>query len=79
MPLCRSLTGAQRDVEVAEPARRDVERRQVAADHATVEDDRRVGATDVGLEELDDRVAARLLLAVAREANVHRQLAGPRE
>ena len=33
----------------------------------------------VGLEELDDRVAAGLLLAVAAEADVDRQLAGPRE
>ena len=49
------------------------------ADHAAVEDDRRVGAALVGLEELDDRVAAGLLLAVAAEADVDRQLAGPRE
>ena len=51
----------------------------LAADHAAVEDDRRVRAALVGLEELDDRVAAGLLLAVAAEADVDRQLAGPRE
>ena len=47
------------------PRTRDVEARHVAADHAAVEDDRRVGAALVGLEELDDRVAPGLLLAVA--------------
>src|SRR5581483_9627435 len=71
--------GAERDVEVGEPARRDVERRQVAADHAAVEDDGGVGAALVAREEVDDRVAADLLLAVAAEADVHRQLAGERE
>ena len=71
-----ALAGAQLEVEVDEPARRDVERRQPALDHARVEDDGRVGAALVGLEELDDRVAAGLLLAVAAEADVDRQLAG---
>ena len=71
-----ALAGTQRDVEVDDAARREVERGHVAADHAAVEDDRRVGAALVRLEELDDRVAAGLLLAVAAEAHVHRQLAG---
>ena len=59
----------------AEAARRDVERRHPATDHAAVEDHGGVGPPLVGLEELDDRVAARLLLAVAGEANVDGQLA----
>ena len=71
-----ALAGSQRDVEVDDAARRDVERGNVAADHAAVEDDRRVGATLVRFEEVDDRVAAGLLLAVAAEAHVDRQLAG---
>ena len=66
-------------MEVRHAARRDVERRDVAADHAAVEDDRRVCAALVGLEELDDRMPAGLLLAVAAEADVHRQLARARE
>ena len=61
------------------PARRDVERGHVAPDHAAVEDDRRVAAALVGGEEVDDRVPAGLLLAVAAEADVDRQLAGLRE
>ena len=69
-------TGPKGHVEVRQPSRRDVERGHVAPDHAAVEDDRRVGAALVGLDELDDRVAARLLLAVAAEADVHGQLAG---
>ena len=74
-----ALAGAQRDVEVGEPARGEIERRHVAPDHAAVEDDRRVGAALVRLEEVDDRVTAGLLLAVAAEANVHRQLPGLRQ
>ena len=67
------------DVEVREPAGRDVERRQTATDHDAVEDDPRVGAAFVALEELDDRVAADLLFAVAAEADVHGQLALQRQ
>ena len=40
-----------------------------------VEDDACVGTAIVGLEEVDDRVTADLLLAVARNSDVHRQLA----
>src|SRR5512132_2273109 len=47
--------------------------------HRGVEDDARVGAAFVPLEELHDRVAADLLLAVADDAQVHRQLALRRE
>ena len=52
---------------------------QVAGDHPAVEDHGGIGATLVGLEELDDRVSAGLLLAVAREAHVDRKLARPRQ
>ena len=41
--------------------------------------ERRVGAALVGGEEVDDRVAADLLLAVAGEAHVDGQLARGRE
>ena len=72
--------GANLDVEVAEAPHGDVEGRDVALDHAAVEDDRRVGAASVGLEPLHDRVAPHLLLAVARDAQVDGELArGPEE
>ena len=45
----------------------------VAAQHPAVEDDARVGAALVLRDPVDDRVAADLLLAVAREAEVDRQ------
>ena len=43
--------------------------------HAAVEDDAGVGAALVGGEEIDDRVPADLLLAVAADADVDRQRA----
>ena len=61
------------DVEGDEAARRERERRDVHAHHATVEDDPRVRAPLVDLEVVDDRVTADLLLAVAREAQVDGQ------
>ena len=45
--------------------------------HAAVEDQRRIGAALVVLEEVDDRVAADLLLAVAGDADVDRQRRRP--
>ena len=74
-----ALAGAERHVEVRDAAGRDVERGAVAGDHPAVEDHRGVAAALVGLEELDDRMAARFLLAVAREAHVDRKLTGPGE
>ncbi len=72
--------GANLHVEVAEAPHGDVEARDVAFDHAAVEDDGRVGVAPVGLEPLHDRVAAHLLLAVARDAQVDGELArGPEE
>ena len=73
------VAGPQLQVEVDHPARRQVERRQPAPDHAAVEDDCRVRPTLVRDEVVDDRVAAGLLLAVAAEPDVHGQLAGSRE
>ena len=73
------VAGAKRDVEVRHAARREIEGGDIAPDHPAVEDDRRVRAALVRLEELDDRVAAGLLFAVAAEAHVDRQLAGLRE
>ena len=74
-----ALTRTERHMEVRHPPRREVERRHVPPDHPAVEDDRRVRTALVGLEKLDDRMAAGLLLAVAAEADVHGQLAGARQ
>ena len=63
-------------MEVTDPAHGDVEARHVALDHAAVEHDRRVGAALVGGDPVDDRVAADLLLAVTRDAQVDGELAG---
>ena len=68
-----ALAGAEGDVEVEETARRDHEHRQVLPDHVDVEDHCRVRPTLVGSEEVDDRVAAHLLLAVAADPDVHRE------
>ena len=69
-----ALAGANRDVEVAETAHREVELRRAASLHPAVEDDPRVGAALVGGEPVDDRVTTDLLLAVAGEAQVDRKL-----
>ncbi len=66
--------GPDLDVEIAEPAHRDVEARDVALDHAAVEDDRRVGAPAVGCDPVHDRMPADLLLAVAGKSEVDGQL-----
>jgi hypothetical protein len=59
--------GAKRDVEIHEAARREVEHRDARAQHRAVVDDADVGAAVVGRDEVDDRVAAGFLLAVAAE------------
>jgi len=74
-----ALARAHDHVEVRDAACCDVERRDVASDHPAVEDHGGVGAPVVGLDELDDRVATALLLAVAAEAHVDRKLACPGE
>ncbi len=70
-----AVAGPQPHVEVAEAANGNVEGRDVALDHAAVEDDRGVRPALVGGEPVDDRVAADLLLAVARKAEIDGQLA----
>ena len=78
MPECRSRSPVRRaHVEVDDPAGGDVEGRAGLADHAAVEDDAASAPRSSACEELDDRVAAGLLLAVAGEADVDRQLARP--
>ena len=52
---------------------------EVAPDHPTVEDDGCIRAALVGLEELDDRVAAGLLLPSTAETHVDRQLSRARQ
>jgi hypothetical protein len=74
-----ALAGAERHVEVRQAPRCDVERRSPSTDHAAVEDDRRSGPASVPLDQLDDRPAARLLLAVACEPHVDRQRTRPCE
>ena len=70
---------AQDGVEVHKSARGDVELRHAALGHPAVEDDRRVAASLVGGEEVDDLVAAALLLGVAGHPDVDRELTGRRE
>ena len=65
---------AQDEVEVDETAGGDVELGHAARRHAAVEDDRRVRPTLVGREEVDDLVAAGLLLGVAAHAHVDGKL-----
>ena len=74
-----ALAAREAHVEVDEPARAEVEGRHVLTRHAAVEDDARVRSALVRLEELDDRVAARLLFPVEGDAHVDRELARTRE
>ena len=74
-----ALARPHAEVEVHEAACRDVERRDTAGDHPRVEDDAGVGAPVVLGQEVDDRVAADLLLAVAGHADVDGQLPHRRE
>ncbi|HET6507364.1 MAG TPA: hypothetical protein VFG42_11305, partial [Baekduia sp.] len=60
-------------------AQADGDRGQVGADHGAVVDDRGVGAAGVGGRPGGDRLAAGLLLALDRDADVDGQLAGGRE
>ena len=60
-------------MEVGDSARRDEERGSTRPEHVPVEDHARISPALVRLEEIDDRVPARLLLAVAREPHVHGQ------
>jgi hypothetical protein len=75
MSACVALTGPDAHVEVRNAARRQLEYRNPRLHHVPVEDHADVAATLVRLEEVDDRVAARLLLAVTSEAHVHGQCA----
>ena len=71
VPLACSDT----NLEERDASRRDLEDRDARREHVPVEDDACVSPTLVRREEVDDRVAAGLLLAVAGEAHVHRQRA----
>ena len=66
---------ARSDVEVErdQAARREHELGRVPALHPAVEDEARVRRAVVGSEKARDRVAARLLLAVADDPEAHRQ------
>ena len=66
-------------VEVGQAPHAEIERGRVLAGHAAVEDDAGVGSPLVGGEEVDDRVAADLLLPVEGDAHVDRQRALVRE
>ncbi len=69
------LPGPHLDVEVRDPPRRDLEDRDARLEQVPVEDDTGVAPTLVRRQEVDDRVAAGLFLAVAREPHVDRQRA----
>ena len=71
--------GLDRQVERDEPSRAGAELRNVAALHPAVEDHAHVGPTLVGVDPVDDRRAADLLLAVRGDADVHGQRAFVRE
>ena len=73
------LAGAYADVERREAAGGNRERRQVARFHAAVEDHARIGAALVLRQELDDRLAAHLLLTVRDDPDVDRKGAFGRE
>jgi hypothetical protein len=70
------LTRPDGDVEVDKAARGDMEHRYAAPAHGAVEDDRSVRSPLVARDEVDDLVAARLLLPVTDDPDVHGQLAG---
>ena len=70
-----ALSRPDSDVEIDHPARRYMENRRARPEHRGVEDHRRIGSTLVRSDELDDLVAAGLLLPVAHEADVDGQLA----
>ena len=70
-----ALSRAEAQVVVDEPADAEVEGGHVLLGHAAVEDDAGIRAALVRREKVDDRVAARLLLAVEGDAHVHRQRA----
>ena len=67
--------GAHLHVEADEAAGGELDRRHVAPEHPAVEDHGGVGATLVLRDEVGDRAAADLLLAVEREAEVDGQRA----
>jgi hypothetical protein len=70
-----AAAGPHAQVEAREPARPDAELELLRPRAVPVEDDAGVGAALVLAEEVDNRVPADLLLAVTRDADVHRQLA----
>ena len=63
------------DVDADEAAGRELDRRDVAPEHPAVEDHAGVGPALVLRDPVGDRVAADLLLAVVRDAEVDRQRA----
>ena len=74
-----ALAASQPHVEVEEPARAEAEGRNVLARHRAVEDDAGVRAALVLGQEVDDRVAAGLLLPVECDPHVDGQLALARQ
>src|SRR5438874_9975104 len=68
-----ALAGTNLQVEADQAARGQTELGPVRPRHPTVEDDASIGATLVVTAEVDDRVSADLLLAVAGDPEVYRQ------
>ena len=73
-----ALAGPHLDVDADEAAGRELDRRDVTPQHPAVEDHAGVGAALVLRDVVDDRVAADLLLAVERDAEVDGQRVLPR-
>ena len=74
-----ALAGSHAHVEVGDAPGRNLEHGDAGLEHVTVEDHAGVSPTLVRLEEVHDRIASGLLLAVAGEPDVHRQRALGRE
>ena len=70
-----ALAGSHSHVEERDAARRDLEDRNAGLEHVPIEDHASVSSSLVGLQEVDDRMAAALLLAVTGEPHVHGQRA----
>ena len=74
-----ALAGSHSHVEVRDPTRRDLEDGGAGPQHVPVENHAGVSPTLVVRQEVDDRLAAALLLAVAGEPHVDRERALGRE
>jgi hypothetical protein len=66
------------DGELHDAARSDRHGRRLGVDHQRIEDDRTIRRSAILEDPVSNMVAARLFLTLGQNADVHRQLAGPR-